>query len=132
MQDPDNERWTDEIAMLERRVRETTVDIDLGNGDKIPIRARLSDSEDARLTKLRLKLSKGGGDKDAALEIAALVTANPLITVEWLKENPNKFAIVDLLEIIFSYFEQQGRTFIERKARLNQAIQAVPRVIKEG
>lgn len=103
---PEKEKWAKEIAMLERRVHNEFVPVDLGNGDTIALRTCLSEKEEVKLKSLLLKWEKG--DEKAAYEIVALVTANELITSDWLKKNPDKFAVSDLLKVLFGMLEQRA------------------------
>ena len=49
-------------------------------------------------------------------EIIELVTANPMITAEWLKENPSRFATQDVLVASIGYYARMGER-VERAAR---------------
>lgn len=102
----ERERWAHEIAMLERRVHNEYIPVDLGNGDTVALRTCLSEREEVRLKTLLLKWEKG--DEKAAYEIVALITANELITADWLKKNPDKFAVSDLLKVLFGMLEQRA------------------------
>jgi len=119
----ERERWAGEIALLERRVRTEYVEVDLGNGDTIALRACLSEAEGKkiqRLEKERTTLDLNDPKTPArmdeiAYEILEIVTANPLITKEWLKKNRDRFAVSDMLAVTFAWYEQQA----DRVRRIN-------------
>lgn len=112
----EKEKWAKEIAMLERRVHNEFVPVDLGNGDTIALRTCLSEKEEVKLKSLLLKWEKG--DEKAAYEIVALVTANELITSDWLRKNPDKFAVSDLLKVLFGMLEQRATHHQETLTRV--------------
>lgn len=112
----EKERWQKEIEMLERRVHNEFVPVDLGNGDTIALRTCLSEKEEIKLKSLLNRWEKG--DEKAAYEIVALVTANELITADWLKKNPDKFAVSDLLNVLFGMLEQRAAHHRETLARV--------------
>ncbi len=131
----ENERWAAEIAMLERRIHEEFVDIDLGHGDIIAIRCCLSETESGRLGELYQKWFTPMKEPDkaairarktVAYEIIALTTANPLITVKWLKEHPDQFSTDDAVNMILSWAENRQKRENERAARLVSAINFRP------
>lgn len=117
-----DKKWQNEITLLERRVKTNFIDIDLGNGDTIAIRASISDAEAGRISKIdkeRLKLgsrdeegnltlSEGEEDKANKLtyEILAIVTANPIMTEEFFAENRERYSTEDMLHVILGYQEQ--------------------------
>lgn len=115
----EKERWAGEIAMLERRVRDEYVDVDLGNGDTIALRSCLSEAEGKRIGKLEKE--RTGLDPtipenaeradEIAFEILEIVTANPIITKPWLKKNRDRFAINDMLTVTFGWYDQQIARF---------------------
>ncbi len=128
-------KWQDEIAMLERRVYDVYEMVDLGNGDKISVRTALSEEEMQRLQELekrthkihkRLKeLGKEGGSEEEIEELhfelseityqqIALMTANPLITADWLAENKAKWPVADALVILSSFMEESIKRRMDR------------------
>lgn len=141
----EDEKWQREIEQLEQRIEEHT-DLDIGSGVKIAIFTRLNEKRKrlyARLVKelksLGTKQKTGTGifDKDGteieewtivlsesdekrgeeiAYEIMAFTTINPLFTVDWFKENPDKFAMEDLLNNIFMYYNLQAIRWVEQAA----------------
>lgn len=127
----EKERWAREIAMLERRVKEDYVDIDLGHGDTLAIRTCLSNEESGRLGELyqtwfaplkepdKNAIAKR---KKVSYEIIELVTANPAITKDWLRKNPDKFATDDMVNAIFTWAELRQKRENERAQRLVSAV----------
>lgn len=139
-----NRKWADEIAMLERRVREEFTFVNLGGDDKIALRACLSNAEMAEITRLDKKRSELGKevkipdpknpkarprvrrvltekDNDAAneltFEMLEIVTANPLLTRDWFRDNQDKYAMGDMLTIILGFYEsriEENRARMER------------------
>lgn len=140
-----NEKWLREIEQLEQRVEEDT-DLDIGNGIKIAIYTRLNEKRKKRYARLvkelrglgtKKKIKTGILDEDGAeieewsivlnekdekrgeeiaYEVIAFTTINPLFTVDWFKENPDKFAMEDLLNNIFMYYNLQAIRWIEQAA----------------
>lgn len=116
----ENEKWQKEISALESRVKTNFIDIDIGNGDTIAIKGSLSE-QDVRhiqaLDKDRKQISgtiANTGDyseqdinelTDISYEILEIVTANPLITKEWLLQNPDKFSSEDMMKVVIGYYE---------------------------
>lgn len=102
-------KWQNEIAMLERRVHDCYEDVDLGNGDKIAVRTALSEEEmqeygtieqrKAELEKQDPELSR------LTYRQIELMTANPLITAEWLEENKDRWPVNDALTIMQAFLE---------------------------
>jgi len=117
-QEAEKNRWANEIAMLERRVKNEYQPVQLGNGDTIALRTCLSEREEIKLAGLIDRWSKG--DKKAAYEIVALVTANELITVDWLRKNPDKFSVSDLLKVLFGMLEQRTQFHRDAMERVRQ------------
>ena len=122
-------QWGEEIAMLERRVSTEYEEVDLGGGDTIAVRTALSETESARLGELYqawfspLDLEQVTPEdiaqrKEIGYEIVALITANPLITVDWLRENPDRFSTDDAVGIMLSWLEQRQNRENRRAARL--------------
>lgn len=141
----EDEKWQREIEQLEQRVEEHT-DLDIGGGVKIAIFTRLNEKRKrqyARRVKelkslgTKKKVKTGVLDEDGieneewsivlnekdekrgeeiAYEIIAFTTINPLFTVGWFKENPDKFAMEDLLNNIFMYYNLQAIRWVEQAA----------------
>ncbi|MDD1728678.1 MAG: hypothetical protein LUQ50_06370 [Methanospirillum sp.] len=107
--DAERNKWQDEIAMLERRVHDVYEMVDLGNGDRIAVRTALSESEMQEFGKLEnMKAALEKGDESLSnitYQQIALMTANPLITTEWLEENKDKWPVTDALVVISSFLE---------------------------
>jgi len=105
----EEQKWADEIEMLTKRIGNSYEYIELGNGDKIAVRARLSYAEieeiDA-LTKLSeqyIKDNKPEEANDLALKLYAKITANPLITEEYLKNHKDSYSLQDMLQLVVGY-----------------------------
>lgn len=139
-----NRKWADEIAMLERRVREEFTFVNLGGDDKIALRACLSNAEMAEISRLDKKRSELGKevkipdpknpkakptarrvltekDNDAAneltFEMLEIVTANPLLTRDWFRDNQDRYAMGDMMTIILGFYEakvEENRARMER------------------
>jgi len=123
-------RWDAEIVTLERRTRTEIEEIDLGNGDTIAVWACLSAEENKLLSYLQKAQAEIAGGKnpndlpeedaegldEVQREIIELVTVNPVITAEWLRENPDKFATQDVLVASIGYYSRMGER-VERAAR---------------
>ena len=102
-------KWQNEIAMIERRVHDCYEDVDLGNGDKIAVRTALSEEEmqeygaieqrKAELEKQDPELSR------LTYRQIELMTANPLITADWLEENKHRWPVNDALVIMQAFLE---------------------------
>jgi len=102
-------KWQNEIAMLERRVHDCYEDVDLGNGDKIAVRTALSEEEMQEygaIEQRKLQLDKNDPELSRlTYRQIELMTANPLITVEWLEENKDKWPVNDALTIMQAFLE---------------------------
>jgi len=139
----DKNKWQHEIEQLEQRVEEH-FDLDIGNGVKIAIYTRLSEKRKRLYASLvkelkalgaKKKIGTGIFDKDnveieewtivlnksdekrgeeIAYEIMAFTTINPVFTVDWFKKNPDKFAMEDLLNNIFMYYNLQAIQWVEQ------------------
>jgi len=132
-------RWQDEVAMLERRVQDVYEMVDLGNGDKIAVRTALSEEEmqrlqklEKRMVKIHKKLEELGKDdtesetkeddlaalhadlSDITYQQIALMTANPIITADWLAENKAKWPVADALVVLSAYMEQSLRRRVDQ------------------
>ncbi len=117
-------KWQDEIAMLEGRVKDCFEMVDLENGDQIAVRTALSEKEMKELGKIEKR--KGGIFKeikkksenpdsneeeienlqdsisDLTYRQIEVMTANPLITADWLRKNQDKWPVNDALVIMQS------------------------------
>jgi hypothetical protein len=114
----DDERWANEINVLSNRVKNAIEEVELGDGDKIAIWARLSEAETkvlSRLQKMQMEVARQGPveelDEESTealnviqYQILELVTVNPLITAQWLQENPEQFATQDLVAVSLGYY----------------------------
>ena len=113
----------DAIAILERRARTATKDIDLPGGDTIPIRARLPRTEMQRCSELFHTIAEAHQAGAAATVVDA---SNELIghilyidgmsadeIAAWLDENPQAFSDVDATEIVLAF----GQLILDEKAR---------------
>ena len=124
-------RWQDEIAMLERRVHDVYEMVDLGNGDRIAVRTALSEEEMQTLQELEkrtgvlhkeiVEINKNeieveNKDDELSARLSelssityrqiALMTANPLITADWLATNKARWPVADALVVISSFMEE--------------------------
>ncbi len=137
------------MRMLERRTRELSFDLDLGNGDKIGIRTHLSPAELSRMSEImdlrgrlqetmkeildnkaedadeRLKECMSVFD-DLWLEIISIITADPTITTEWLHANSDLISKEDMLTMYLGYVEGQKRVAEGRKEMVDRAINFRP------
>lgn len=119
----ENNRWANEIAMLERRVNTLYEDVDLGNGDKIAVRTALSEEEMNELGELEQHLSADCSPEEKG-EIAyrqlELLTANPYLTADWFRENRDKWPTIDGLSIILGYAENKIRQQRDRVEKIRK------------
>jgi len=136
-------KWQREIEQLEQRTEEHT-DLDIGDGVKIAIYTRLSEKrkrlyaglvkelkslgtktkvgtgvydEDGReIEEWTIKLNESDENRgeEIAYEIMAFTTINPVFTVEWFKENPDKFVMEELLNNIFMFYNLQAMRWVEQ------------------
>lgn len=108
MSEAERVRWENEIESLQERVKTAHVDVDLGDGKTIAVRTALLDAEVNRLAVLE-DLSAKETDKKKSIsyicESIAIITANPLITKEWLLKNQDKYSPGDLLTVLLGYME---------------------------
>jgi hypothetical protein len=128
-----NMRWQDEIAMLERRVKDVYEMVYLGDDDQIAVRTALSEEEmlilqgqEKRVRELKKRkdeIESEESEVDTREELSAihnelstityqqiaLMTANPLITAEWLAVNKAKWPVADALVVISAYMESSIR-----------------------
>ncbi len=102
-------KWQNEIAMLERRVHDCYEDVDLGNGDKIAVRTALSEEEMQEygaIEQRKTELEKNDPELSRlTYRQIELMTANPLITADWLEENKDKWPVNDALTIMQAFLE---------------------------
>lgn len=102
-------KWQNEIAMLERRVHDCYEDVDLGNGDKIAVRTALSEEEMQEygaIEQRKTDLEKNDPELSRlTYRQIELMTANPLITAEWLEANKDKWPVNDALVIMQAFLE---------------------------
>ncbi len=102
-------KWQNEIAMLERRVHDCYEDVDLGNGDKIAVRTALSEEEMleyAAIEQRKTDLEKNDPELSRlTYRQIELMTANPLITADWLEENKHRWPVNDALTIMQAFLE---------------------------
>jgi hypothetical protein len=133
------------IRMLERRTRNLSFDLPLGENDKIAIRTHLSTSELDRMKEImdirgRLKATEEELFKTKPedfeeqveecdhifdrlwLEIVSMITADKTITVEWLQSNPDLISKEDMLTMYLGYVEGQKRVAEERKSLVEKAV----------
>lgn len=111
------------IAILERRARQATHDVELPGGDVVPIRARLSKSAMQECGKLFSAISEAHAAGDVAKsEDASNRLIGHLLYVEgmepdeiaaWLTENPDKFSDLDAAEIVIAF----GRMLVDEQER---------------
>lgn len=102
-------KWQNEIAMLERRVHDCYEDIDLGNGDKIAVRTALSEEEMQEYGAIEQRKTELEKDDPELSRLTyrqiELMTANPLITTDWLEANKDKWPVNDALVIMQAFLE---------------------------
>jgi hypothetical protein len=115
------EAWSGELAMLRRRVKTRFETLPLPGGDSIAVRTCLTESEEAHLAELFVKIF-GKGDQDAPYEVIELCTANPEITEEWLRANPDAFAVQDLLDVLYGYLERKQALRQEAADRVRRIV----------
>lgn len=144
----ESDRWEREINLLQQRTRSQVEEIELGGGGSIAVWANLSEAETRLLGQLqRMQKEIVGGrnpmdlspEEEEALnevqyQILELVTVNPTITADWLRENPEKYGTQDLVTASIGYYlriaerarraaetrsfrPEQGRTELGRPAR---------------
>ena len=132
----EQERFAAEIAMLERRILDEHVELELSGGDVLLLRTCLSETESGKLGELYKKWFSPlknpdknaiASRKNVAYEIIALTTANPIITVAWLKKNPDRFSTDDAANMILSWAEKRQVRENERAVRLVDAISFRPK-----
>ena len=100
------EAWSNELSMLRRRVETRFEMLEIPGGDAIAVRTCLTEKEEDELGEL-LTRAFVKGDKDAPYEIIEMCTANPCITAQWLKENPDEFSTQDFLAVLYGYIDRK-------------------------
>jgi hypothetical protein len=117
--------WQEEIALLERRVKTNIIKVPIGDkkkGETLAIRGSLSDFEINKIAELdNLRKTLNLKDDLELIDqithvIVGTVTANPLITPEWLAKNRTKYSTEDMLSAYLTY--QEG--MIARARRVAQ------------
>ncbi len=125
--DKDDQIWQEEISLLESRVSIAYQEVELPGGGTIRIRTCLTGPEMKRLGELEEKRIEAGHKGDisgmnlAIYEIVEIVTANPLINVEYLKKNPDKYSGIDITTIGLGYYEGQVKALQERAEKVRRA-----------
>jgi len=126
-----DEKWQHEIEMLERRVKSNFIDIDLGDGDSIAIRACLSEEETRKLAKLNQERLKHDPEQEEAklneigYEILELITVNPRFTKQYFQDNRDKYGTEDLLKAFFGYYEQmdqRAQKMVQRAQKISEGL----------
>lgn len=111
--DSQDDRWQRELQLLQHRVETNIKEVQIGDAkeDTIAIRASLSDyeaGEIARLDKHRAALDPNT-DEDLINEltytILSMMTANPLMTPEWFKNNREKYSTIDMLITFMAFYD---------------------------
>ena len=59
---------------------------------------------------------------DCWLKIIAIITVDPAISYEWLKENPDKFSPEDIVDAYLGYKEARKHQIAQRAERVKRAI----------
>ena len=120
----ENAKWTREIANLERRTRTKIVDIDIGDGDTIAVRTHLSQRAMRRLGEIERE-KRGTKDIDAQNELSyeelEIVTANPLLTRQWFRENQDNYPLNDMVTVIVGFYEAIADQQREKLRRVKSA-----------
>jgi len=124
--DAQDKKWQNELNLLQRRVETNIKEIQLGDkGETIAIRASLSDYEATEIAKLDDKRTKLDPNTDMDLindltyTILSMITANPMMTAEWFKDNRERYSTEDMLSLFLSYLEQMT-TRAKRVAEIQQ------------
>ncbi len=115
-------RDLDEIAMLERRVNTLYEDVDLGNGDTIRVRTALSEEESVEYNTLQQRLADATEEEKSEITYRQLeiMTANPLLTAEWFRDNQDKWPVNDALAVASGFLENQLQVRKDRVANLQR------------
>ena len=116
----------DAIAILERRSKTATMDVELPGGDVVKIRSRLSRTEFAEAVRLEGEISTryAAGDNDGVIAASNALIGHLLYTEDmapdevgaWLNEHPDAVSDIDAEEIVLA-FRRMRR---EELARLKQ------------
>lgn len=125
----ESEKWNKEIAALESRIINEVSEVDLGNGTTIAIRMCLKGSEIERLDYLEETQKVATDPHERALmacEIIAIITANPLITTEWLMDNQDKYSPADVALVLLGFMEVRLKERKEHFLRLKSAMDFRP------
>lgn len=133
--DKDNEQYQIEITRLQKRVATQTAQIPLGDTDTIEVWSCLSEQETkliGQMEKLKkeivagrpmdeLSVAETEALNDITYQILEMVTANPLITYQWLLENPDKYSTQDMAIAFVGFYseiaERAQRTLSIQKFR---------------
>jgi len=118
----------DAIAILERRARSATHDVELPGGDIVPIRERLSKAAMARCSALFGGIADAQAAGDTATvearsnlllgEILYVPDTEPAEIAEWLAANPESFSDMDAAEIVVAF----GRMLRDENERMAKVI----------
>ena len=120
--DLEEDRWAKEIETLQKRTRSQVEEIDLGDGDTLAVWARLSEAETRMLAQLQRMQKEITGGRDASAltleesealneiqyQILELITVNPRITADYLRENPERYTTQDLVAVSLEYYLRIG------------------------
>lgn len=96
------------LAMLSRRIKTVTEKVELGGGDEIEVWACLSQQEVDEIVRLDATITKGKDPvkaKKSYHTIIEKITVDPLLTAQWLEENPDAFSPQDLRIIYQAYLK---------------------------
>lgn len=115
-------RDLDEIAMLERRVNTLYEDVDLGNGDTIRVRTALSEEESVEYNNLQNRLADATEEEKSEITYRQLeiMTANPLLTADWFRDNQDKWPVNDALSVAAGFLENQLQQRKDRVGNLQR------------
>ncbi len=120
----DMARWEKEIQGLQSRTElEEIEEIELGDGVTIAVRTNLTQAEAELLDDYNAAMQKaqkeGSPEKarEYSYKLYAMITANPLITEEWCRDNKAKYSILDMATIIAKFTEVSA----ERTKRIVKA-----------
>ena len=129
----DEIRWRDEMETLLHRTEET-FDLPLSPSGypTVKVKRRLNEPEMRELLRLQRKMGraeqraqaaiKGGGEPtekdldeqtEAEMEIIALVTVSPGITLEWLREHRHQLGALDLATVVLDNYANTSREMAE-------------------
>lgn len=115
-------QWDREIALLQHRVAEQFEQVDIGGGDTLAIRTCLSDEESERFISLLAESERKDATANeratATYQILALITANPLMTEDWFRDNRANYATMDLMGVLVGFLESRAIQQRERVKRV--------------